>query len=120
MKKGKEKGSLQNSRLPFVSLKMKRALVFFDELILADAAERTFVILGQIFESDTVVFFGIVDVSADFTDIFHRWSPFNGQKAAGPDGRLSRYFVTSFLRTSGLSPGSSNRSFRPASLLAVV
>ena len=54
--------------------------IFFDlhglELILADSAERACPVVGERVEFDTVVIGGIVDVTADFADVFHFNQPF--------------------------------------------
>lgn len=54
--------------------------IFFDlhslELILADSAERAGPVVGERVEFDTVVIGGIVDVTADFADVFHFNQPF--------------------------------------------
>ena len=54
--------------------------VFFDlhglELILADSAERACPVVGERVELNTVVIGGIVDVTADFANVFHFNQPF--------------------------------------------
>ncbi len=54
--------------------------VFFDlhglELILADSAERACPVVGERVELNTVVIGGIVDVTADFANVFHFKQPF--------------------------------------------
>ena len=54
--------------------------IFFDlhslELILADSAERAGPVIGKRVEFDTVVIGGVVNITADFADVFHFNQPF--------------------------------------------